>query len=167
MSIRAEKSVQYLTFKLGNENFCIEIAKVREVLDYTEIIASSNTAGLIVGAISLRGSTVPVVDLKQSLGMSPVALGTDTCIIIVEIDFNRNIFALGALVDSVQEVFEISGVKIEAPPKIGKKFNTAFLKGMFARAKSFVMILDVDRVFSRRELEAAVEATAGLKGRRR
>ena len=152
---------QYLTFKLGGESYAIEIARVREVLDYTNTTKIPRTPKFMVGVINLRGNIVPVVDLRQTLGMTPSEIGNETCIVITEIDASKELLVVGALADSVQEVMEISEDAIGATPRIGAKLKTEYLKGIGKQNDDFVMILDVDKVFNFDELEI-VEKAAGI-----
>lgn len=149
---------QYLTFKLGGEVFAFDISKVREVLDYTTITKIPQTPDFMRGVINLRGGVVPVVDMRLKFGMSETEKTVNTCIIIVEVSFDGETTILGALADSVQEVFELEPENISPPPKIGTQLNTAFIKGMGKRNEQFIMILDIDRVFSAHELELAGQA---------
>lgn len=143
---------QYLTFKLHNEVFGLAIGKVREVLDFTSITKVPRTPDYMRGVINLRGSVVPVVDLHLKFGLEQTEKTVNTCIIIVEINMEGEITVLGALADSVQEVVELEPEQIEPAPKIGTKLNTAFIKGMGKREDEFIILLDIDRVFSNDEL---------------
>src|SRR5512140_1159391 len=107
---------QYLNFTLGDEVFALDISKVREVLDYTAVTKVPQTPDFMLGVINLRGSVVPVVDMRLKFGMKPVETTLNTCIIIVEIDIDGEMTILGALADSVQEVLEIDQEQIEPPP---------------------------------------------------
>jgi purine-binding chemotaxis protein CheW len=153
-----EETTQYLTFKLSDEIFALDITKVREVLDFTSITKVPRTPEFMRGVINLRGSVVPVVDLRLKFGMTKTEKTVNTCIIIVEISVDNETTILGALADSVQEVMDLEPDHIEPAPKIGTRLNTEFIKGMGKRDNNFVIILDVDRVFSTDEL-AAVQAT--------
>ncbi|HKK01589.1 MAG TPA: chemotaxis protein CheW, partial [Desulfuromonadales bacterium] len=121
---------QYLTFNLDGEVFGLEIGKVREVLDVTTLTRVPQTPEFMRGVINLRGSVVPVVDLRLKFGMPRAATTVNSCIIIVEISLDGETTVLGALADSVQEVLELSPDEIEPPPKIGTRLKTEFLKGM-------------------------------------
>ncbi|MGE4560371.1 MAG: chemotaxis protein CheW [Desulfobulbus sp.] len=143
---------QYLTFKLQDEVFGLAIGKVREVLDFTSITKVPRTPDYMRGVINLRGSVVPVVDLHLKFGLEPSEKTVNTCIIIVEIDMEGEITVLGALADSVQEVVELEPEQIEPAPKIGTKLNTEFIKGMGKRDEEFIILLDIDKVFSNDEL---------------
>ena len=138
---------QYLTFKLADEIFAVDVAKVREILEVTTITRMPRVPEYMCGVINLRGSVVPVIDLKQKLGMIATDRTVDTCIILVEISQGTETVVLGALADSVQEVFELEPENIEPAPKIGVGLDTDFIQGMGKHNDQFMMILDMDRVF--------------------
>jgi purine-binding chemotaxis protein CheW len=151
------ETTQYLTFKLEDEVFALDISKVREVLDFTTITKVPKTPEFMRGVINLRGSVVPVVDLRLKFGMSRTEKTVNTCIIITEVTVDNETTVLGALADSVQEVMDLEPDRIEPAPKIGTRLNTEFIRGMGKRDNTFVIILDIDRVFSTDEL-ALVQA---------
>jgi purine-binding chemotaxis protein CheW len=146
---------QYLTFQMEEEIFALDVGKVREILDYTAITKVPQTPDYMKGVINLRGSVVPVVDMRLKFNMPEQDRTVDTCIIVVEIAIEQEQTVLGALVDSVQEVFELEPSQVEPAPRIGTKLNTDFILGMGKRDDSFVIILDIDRVFSSEELDIA------------
>lgn len=120
---------QHLTFKLDQEIYAFDISKVREVLDLTTR-----------GVISLRGSVVPVVDLRIQFGMTKTEKTVNTCVIIVEVTVDGQRAVLGALADSVQEVLEIDPGQIEPAPKIGATLRADFMKGIGMQNDRFVSI---------------------------
>ncbi len=146
------ETTQYLTFKLDDEVFALDITKVREVLDFTTITKVPRTPEFMRGVINLRGSVVPVVDLRLKFGMTKTEKTVNTCIIIVEVTVDNETTILGALADSVQEVMDLEGGQIEPAPKIGTRLNTEFIKGMGKQNANFIIILDIDKVFSTSEL---------------
>ncbi len=152
------ETAQYLTFKLDGEVFALDITKVREVLDFTTVTKVPRTPEFMRGVINLRGSVVPVVDLRLKFGMTKTEKTVNTCVIIVEVAVDNETTVLGALADSVQEVMDLEPDHIEPAPKIGTRLNTEFIKGMGKRDSNFVIILDVDKIFSTDEL-ALVQAT--------
>jgi purine-binding chemotaxis protein CheW len=154
MVIGITETEQYLTFKLADEVFAVEVAKVREILDHTSITKVPKTPDFMRGVINLRGSVVPVLDLRLKFGMSMTEQSVDTCIIVLEIAFEEEIIVLGALADSVQEVIELEPDQIEPAPRIAGRIRIDFIKGMGKRGNAFIMILDIDKVFSLDELEA-------------
>jgi purine-binding chemotaxis protein CheW len=152
MSVSVMETTQYLTYKLGDEIFALDISKVREVLDYTPITRVPRTPEFMRGVINLRGSVVPVVDLRLKLGMTGTEKTVNTCIIITEVTVDNETTVLGALADSVQEVVDLEPGQIEPAPKIGTKLRTEFIKGMGKQNENFIIILDIDQVFSAEEL---------------
>jgi purine-binding chemotaxis protein CheW len=144
--------VQYLTFKLADEIFALDVAKVREILELTTITKVPQTPDFMRGVINLRGSVVPVVDMRLKFGMSMTEQTVDTCIIVAEVTLDGDAIVLGALADSVQEVVEMAPGSIEPAPHIGIRLDTNFIKGMGKIDDHFVMILDIDRIFSSDEL---------------
>jgi purine-binding chemotaxis protein CheW len=146
------EATQHLTFKLDDEVFAVDISTVREVLEFTTVTKVPQTPEFMRGVINLRGSVVPVVDLRLKFGMSETSKTVNTCVIIVEVSLDGESTVIGALADSVQEVFEFDADQIEPSPKIGTKLNTDFIKGMGKRDEEFIIILDIDKVFSTDEL---------------
>ncbi|MDD2853825.1 MAG: chemotaxis protein CheW [Desulfuromonadaceae bacterium] len=148
------ETTQYLTFKLDEEVFALDVAKVREILEYTTVTKVPQTPDFMRGVINLRGSVVPVIDLRLKFGMSATEQSVNTCIIVTEVDMEGETILLGVLADSVQEVNEMEPAQIEAAPHIGTRLNTDFIKGMGKQDGNFVMILDIDRVFTSIDLSS-------------
>jgi purine-binding chemotaxis protein CheW len=146
------ETTQFLTYKLGDEVFALDITKVREVLDFTTVTKVPRTPDFMRGVINLRGSVVPVVDLRLKFGMTKTESSVNTCIIITEVTVDNETTILGALADSVQEVLDLEPGSIAPAPKIGTKLKTEFIKGMGKRDDRFIIILDIDKVFSSDEL---------------
>jgi len=154
---------QYLTFKLGDEVFALDISKVREVLDFTVITKVPRTPEFMRGVINLRGNVVPVVDMRLKFGMTKTEKTVNTCIIIVEIALDGDTTILGALADSVQEVIDLEPGQIEPAPKIGTRLRTEFIRGMGKREEQFIIILDIDKVFSVDELSIVQDVGEDMK----
>lgn len=151
-AVSSQETTQYLTFKLGEEVFAVDIAKVREVLDFTNMTKVPRTPEFMRGVINLRGSVVPVVDLRLKFGLEKTEKTVNTCIIITEVAVDNETTVLGALADSVQEVIDLEPGQIEPPPKIGTRLKTEFIRGMGKQDGSFLILLDIDKVFSSEEL---------------
>jgi len=143
---------QYLTFKLQDEIFALDISTVREVLDFTVITKVPKTPAFMRGVINLRGSVVPVIDLRLKFGMTVTEKTVNTCVIIVEVKLASETVILGVLADSVQEVMDLDADHIEPAPRIGTHLKTEFIKGMGKYHDRFLMLLDIDQVFSSEEL---------------
>lgn len=155
---------QYLTFTLERELFALDIASVREVLELVNITRVPRTPDYIRGVINLRGRAVPVVDLKLKFGMGATTRTVNTCIIIVEVSLDGEATVLGALADSVQEVYEMESSQIEPPPRMGTPIKGDFIRGMGKAGEQFIIILDINKVFTSLELaglaQSLGEATA-------
>jgi purine-binding chemotaxis protein CheW len=148
----------YLTFRLGEEVFAIDVKQVREVLDLTSITKVPRAPEFMRGVINLRGSVVPVVDLKMKFGLPKTEGTLDTRIVVMEIDLDGEITILGAMADSVHEVLELEPGQIQDPPKLGTRWRSEFIRGMGKRKDEFVIIIDIDRVFSTDELAFVQDA---------
>jgi len=114
-----DKAGKYLTFSLGQEQYGLEILKVREIIGYMEITAVPQTPHHIKGVINLRGQVIPVIDLRAKFGMQTVDRTEETCVIVVEISQNNRQFNTGIVVDRVEEVLDVDGQDIEATPEFG------------------------------------------------
>lgn len=156
----AVTSTQYLTFLLNAEVFAVDISKIREVLEFSSVTKVPRTPSFMRGVINLRGSVVPVVDMRLKFNMSKTEKTVNTCIIILEITQDDGVSVMGALADSVQEVMELEPGQIEPPPRIGAKLRSDFLRGMGKQNGKFIMILDINKIFSASELSGLQGAAA-------
>jgi len=138
----------FFSFRLGHESFAVTILRVREVLEYLKPTRVPKTQKHMIGVINLRGNVVPVVDLRTLFGMPQGERTVHSAIIILDVGLRDEQVTIGALVDSVREVIDIKDSDIEPPPRIGMGLNTDFIKGMGRYAEEFLIILDVDKVFS-------------------
>ena len=148
---------QYLTFQLSEEIFAIDVVNVREILEFSTVTKVPQTPEYMRGVINLRGSVVPVLDMRLKFGMSVTEKTINTCIVVVEVPMEDENVIIGALVDSVQEVFELDPESIEPAPRIGIQLRNGFIKGMGKKDDRFVIILDIERVFSYEELSGVID----------
>jgi purine-binding chemotaxis protein CheW len=158
-----KKALQCLTFKLAEEIYAIDVGKVKEVLDFTKITKVPKTPDFMRGVINLRGSVVPVVDMRLKFGMSVTEKTVNTCIIVMEVNLDNETTVIGALADSVQEVIDLEPNQIEPAPRIGTRINTEFIKGMGKHEEEFLIILDIDKVFSQDEITQVKDGSSGVK----
>ena len=151
----------FLSFKLDRETFGVKVSKVIEILEVPHITKIPKAPAYMRGVINLRGTVLPVVDTRQKLGLAKVADTVNTCIIVFKIDLEQEVIMLGALVDAVQEVFEMDENDLKPAPSIGGKYNTEFIKGIVRKEDDFIMVLNVDKIFATNEiisLQADLEA---------
>lgn len=148
---------QYITFKLGDESFAINVAQVREVLDLTQITRVPTAPDYMRGVVNVRGAAVPVVDLRLKFGLPRAKDTVHSRIVVLELDLDGEKCVLGGIADSVHEVIELEQNHITAPPSIAMRWKSEFIQGMGKRGDQFVILLDIDAVFSSDEL-ALVES---------
>lgn len=156
-------TMQYLTFRLGGEQFAVDVVKAQEVLDYVVPTRVPQTPAYMLGVINLRGSVVPVIDLRQKFSMPEAQQTRDTCIIVMEVEVDGETIVVGLLVDSVLEVLDLVAESLEPPPRIGTGLKTDFIRGMGSLGEAFLIVLDIDRIFSSDEL-MSIEEIRQLKG---
>ena len=149
---------QYMTFKLGNELFAISVDQVREVLEISQITHVPTAPAYMRGVVNVRGQATPVVDLRLKFGLPQVADTVHTRIIVMELELDGEAVVLGGVADSVHEVIEIEPGNINPPPRIAMRWRTDFIQGMGRRGDDFIIILDVNAVFSSEDV-AMVEAS--------
>ncbi len=147
-----EKMNSYLSFKLGEEIFASDVSKVLNILEMVRITEVPQSPPYIKGVINLRGDVLPVVDTRIKFGLPAIEFTKHTCILVMDINLNGESLKIGALVDSVLEVMEISESKLKPPPTIGDKYKTEFIASMTEFNDQFIMILDVDKVFTTDEI---------------
>lgn len=152
---------QYITFKLGNELFAIDVAQVREVLEVPTITKVPTAPDYMRGVVNVRGKAIPVVDLRLRFGLPA---GTDTVstrIIVMELFLDGETTILGGMADSVHEVIELDPSNINPPPSIAMRWRTEFIQGMGRRGDDFIIILDVNAVFASEKLALVEKVLAG------
>lgn len=149
---------QYLTFKLDQEMFAINVVQVKEVLDISVITRVPRAPEFMRGVINVRGSVVPVMDLKMKLGMKMSEKTINSRIVVIELSIDGDRIVLGALADSVHDVMDIETENIEAPPGIGARWKTEVIRGIGKSDGDFIIILDIDRIVSASELTIIQEA---------
>ncbi len=142
----------YLTFRLEEEVFAIDVAKVREVLDLSAITKVPHAPDFMRGVINVRGNVVPVMDMRTKFGLPPTDSTVNTRIIIMELSMDGSALVLGAIADSVNDVLELEPDQIEEPPSLGNRWRSDFIKGIGKREDNFIIILDIDKVLSTDEL---------------
>ncbi len=154
---------QYLTFQLDKEMFAIDVSQVREILDVIIITKVPRAPQFMRGVINVRGSVVPVVDLRLKFGLAKTEHTVDTRIVVMEIHLDGEMAVIGALADAVHNVMDIEPSGIEQAPKVGAKWNSDFIKGIGKYNDDFIIILNVDHIISAGELvmvqETRVEDT--------
>jgi purine-binding chemotaxis protein CheW len=145
---------KYLTFRLADEEYGLEILKVREIIGMMAITGLPRTPPFVRGVINLRGKVIPVIDLRTKFGLEAAKDTAETCIIVVDVTAAAvGTVQIGILVDSVEEVLDIVGSDIEEPPKFGTNVDTAFILGMAKSKGAVKILLNIEKVLSSAELD--------------
>lgn len=153
------ETARYLTFRLGDELFAINVFKAREVLDLSHITRVPTAPGYLRGVVNVRGNAIPVVDLRAKFGLPQAADTLNTRIIVMELQVDGEPIVVGGLADAVHEVLELEPHEINDPPTLGLRWRTDLILGMGRRDDRFTIILDIERVFSSDDLVALAESS--------
>ncbi len=149
---------QFLTFTLGDELYGVDILRVQEIKGYTAVTRIPNTPSDIKGVLNLRGTIVPIVDLRTKFGMDKAEYTMFTVIIVVVVREKT----VGIVVDAVSDVVDLTKKDVQAPPEFGAKVDVSFLNGIGQCGDKLIALLDIDRLLADGELKdiAAAAATA-------
>ena len=153
----------YITFKLGDELFAIDVARVREVLDLSEITRVPTAPSYMRGVVNVRGSAIPVVDLRLKFGLPAVADTVNSRIVVLELDLDGQFAVVGGLADSVHEVLELERAQIREPPRIAMRWRADMIEGLGKKGEQFIIVLDIARVFATDEAILAASTTAEVE----
>jgi purine-binding chemotaxis protein CheW len=149
---------KFLSFRIGREEFGVEILRVREIIGVIDVTPLPQTPAYVKGVINLRGKIIPVIELRTKLGLEPKAYTEETCIIVVEVsDGGDERFHMGVIVDSVSEVMDIPRESIEPAPRFGGSLNTSYILGMGKVKQQVLILLDIDRVMTHADLTSLAE----------
>ncbi|MDH5381404.1 MAG: chemotaxis protein CheW [Cyclobacteriaceae bacterium] len=138
----------YLTLRLADERFAVNVLKVIEILEIPRITAVPKSPNHLIGVINLRGNVLPVIDSRIKFGMEKTQQTVDTCIVVMNQEIEGEETVLGAMVDAVDEVLDIFDDQIKISPNMGKQYNPEFIEGIAKVNDDFVMILNIGKVFS-------------------
>lgn len=147
---------QFLTFNLGDELYGVDILRVQEIKGYTAVTKIPNTPPHIKGVLNLRGTIVPIVELRTKFGMPTIEYTTFTVIIVVVVRDK----VMGLVVDSVSDVLNIDKKDIQPPPQFGAKVDVSFMNAIGKSGDKLVALLDMDRLLSDGDLKDAAMAAA-------
>jgi purine-binding chemotaxis protein CheW len=151
---------KYLTFGLGNEEFGIQVMRVREIMGVQEVTAVPHTPPYVKGVINLRGKVIPVVDLRQKFEMPGQEYTQRTCIIVVQLEQDGVRLLTGVVVDEVSEVLSLQAADIEDTPDFGRGVATPYLLGMAKTKGKVIVLLDINRLMNTQEIHGLPGVTA-------
>lgn len=145
-------SQSYLTFKLDDEIFGSTVNHILEIIEVPKITKVPNAPAFMRGVINLRGRVLPVIDTRIKFGMSSIEDTVDTCIVVLSVEVDNQEIILGALVDAIQAVIEIEDDEIQDPPSFQSGYRSDLITGMVKRNDDFILMLDMETVFSSQEI---------------
>ena len=147
---------QFLTFQLGEELYGVDILRVQEIKGYTAVTKIPNTPSHIKGVLNLRGTIVPIVELRTKFGMPTIEYTMFTVIVVVVVKEK----IMGLVVDAVSDVLNIDKKDIQPPPQFGAKVDVSFLNGIGKSGEKLIALLDMDKLLSDGDLQDAAAAVA-------
>jgi purine-binding chemotaxis protein CheW len=145
---------QFLTFQLAGEAYGVEILKVQEIRGWEAVRAVPNTPDFIKGVLNLRGSVVPIVDLRERFSLARADYSSKTVVIVLCVEHGNNPFVMGIVADAVSDVLDIKVDEIKKSPNLGAKINTRYMRGMHVYKQHMIMLLDVDKLLNPDEVES-------------
>jgi len=145
---------QFLTFQLAGEAYGVEILKVQEIRGWEAVRVMPNTPVFIKGVLNLRGSVVPIVDLRERFSLESSEYSSKTVVIVLCVEHGNNPFVMGIVADAVSDVLDINVDEIKKSPNLGSKINTRYMRGMHVYKQNMIMLLDVDKLLNPDEVES-------------
>lgn len=142
----------YLSFIVGDELYAVNVNKVLEVLEKQKITKVPNAPAYIKGIVNFRGEVVPVFESRTKFNLPERAENASNVVIVLDLSKENDLFRIGAIVDKVKDVISIDDSDIKAVPAMSKEYNTEFLQGIFKQNDRFILLLDVEKVFTGEEL---------------
>lgn len=140
---------QYLTFILANEEYGVDILRVQEIKGWDNVTPLPNTPEYIKGVINLRGTIVPIVDLRQRFGLEVLPYGPTTVVIVLKVQHEGGERIMGIVVDAVSDVYALGTGAIQPPPDLGSVIDIAFIKGIATVDEKMVIVLDIDHLLNK------------------
>ncbi|MBI4516362.1 MAG: chemotaxis protein CheW [Deltaproteobacteria bacterium] len=145
LAVTASQTVQYLTFGLAEQEYGISILQVQEIKGPSAITPIPNTPAHVGGVMNLRGTIIPVINLRQKFGLPPVAVSPFTVIIVVSV----GVRVMGLLVDAVSDVLSVDPGEVQPPPEVAGAGRASFVAGMIIAGEQLVTLLDIERLLDR------------------
>jgi len=144
---------QFLTFQLAGEAYGVEILKVQEIRGWEAVRVIPNTPAFVKGVLNLRGSVVPIIDLRERFSLEHCEYSPKTVVIVLCVEHGTNQFVMGIVADAVSDVLDINLEEIKKSPNFGSKIDTRYMRGMHVYKKKMIMLLDVDKLLNPDEVE--------------
>ena len=144
---------QFLTFELAGEAYGVEILKVQEIRGWEAVRVIPNTPAFVKGVLNLRGSVIPIIDLRERFALECSEYSQKTVVIVLCVNHGASQFVMGIVADAVSDVLDIKSEDIKKSPNFGSKIDTRYMRGMHVYKKKMIMLLDVDKLLNPDEVE--------------
>ncbi len=155
-----EDSQQFLTFILAGEEYGVDILRVQEIKGWDTVTQIPNTPKYIRGVINLRGTIVPIIDMRTRFNLTELEYGPTTVVIVLKVFSADKSRTMGVVVDGVSDVYNMPENSIKETPDFGSAVDTRFVKGLATVNEKMVIVLDIDHMLNSKELTAMDSATA-------
>lgn len=154
--IKSTAEGQFVSLGIGKEVFAVPVDTVHEILDMQPVFRVPETPPHVLGLIDLRGRSVPIIDLRVKLGLPAIPPTETTRILVLEVPLPGRQLVLGLVADRVIEVMGLAASEIEPAPDVGVRWRSDYIAGVGRRGAEFVIIFDLQKLFSSRETDALV-----------
>jgi len=144
---------QFLTFQLAGEAYGVEILKVQEIRGWEAVRVIPNTPAFVKGVLNLRGSVVPIIDLRERFSLEHCEYSPKTVVIVLCVEHGTSQFVMGIVADAVSDVLDINLEEVKKAPNFGSKIDTQYMRGMHVYKKKMIMLLDVDKLLNPDEVD--------------
>lgn len=162
--VMAEHEQEYLTFKLKDEEFGVDILYVQEIRVWSPVTELPNKPNYFKGVINLRGVIIPVIDLRQRFALKPLEYSAQTVTIILRSKDKNQVAAIGIVVDSVSDVYKFDRKSVCPAPEFGCHIDSCFLQGLISIDEKLIILLDAEKLLAQDELYSISEKNKDLEG---
>lgn len=154
----AVNAEQYLTFMLAGEEYGVDILRVQEIKGWDKATPLPNTPAYVRGVMNLRGTIVPIIDLRMRFGLEEIDYGPTTVVIVLKVEGQGRDRIMGIVVDAVSDVYAVPGEELRPSPDFGGNVNVEFVRGLATVDEKMVIMLDIDKLLNSADVDVATSA---------
>jgi len=149
---KVDDNDQYLTFIMADEEYGVDILCVQEIRGWESATPLPNAPPHIKGVINLRGTIVPIVDLRQCFGMAAIEYTGVTVVIVLKVELDKGSRIMGIVVDAVSDVYTLADTEMKSAPDLGDAISTDYIRGLVSIDEKMVILLEIDRLLTMDDL---------------
>ena len=154
---------QYLTFIMAGEEYGVDILSVKEIRNWDSATPIPKSPDHVRGVINLRGTIIPIIDLRQCFGMEAIEYGPLTVVLVLQVESERGHRELGIVVDAVSDVYTLEADQIKPTPEMGDKIDANFIKGLASIGEKMVILLNIERLLTQDDLNDLADVQKSIK----